>query len=1615
VVSTLSAAAVERVAALRTRSPQAVRLATLVSTAVRVEHSLLRLARLSLTDADVGAERDLWHSDVLAGASPLALTLQADVAAVLRVDLAQLPAAQRDAALDLVDGAHADGHWSVRLEERMHRLEVACAPVHEQEELLLAAVGELQRAAAEPGSEQERIDIARWLLAALARLPASVGGGGAGFAAAAAGGLHLDRRSPVASSLPEGEQEQWLAWLLASSASGQPVPVGVRFTTGRLELFASGSDVATIELPRTQPIVLDLEVAGRVGRRTTRLHLQPDIPISVAVEADEVVLSSLGGSRWLVRRGGVPPVAGFDFSTRRVSLRPCLAREEAVAQTVDAVRGGAWWTVVTGPPGIGTSTVLNAACDELEARHEAVVVQHFYGVEPAWDAPSAVVASIEAQLRSTLGPNAELPTSDEADDPRRRLTEVLYRASEQSSGGIVVAIDGLPGSSPDDVKAALFSHLPFPSQPPRGVRFLVSTPFAGGLRDWLEDGDPWRPIDLAAMPSEPVCRAMLQQAGPMLAVAFSASRQRVAVPSEASGAVDVSAYLVAPPFGDELLSLSGANPGRLAGMLDWIGGQPPDTVTLDGLPAPLAGRFDEAWEAADRLGITFATMAVLAAARPGCTVSDVLCVFAEQDISPENRVYDAGPLVATLREATGLFRVGPAADDLDAEVGVVDDSVRAALEGKFGPNWLADAHRWLAAVWTDGPLSPATPYQLLNGSYHAARAARPDGATSSTDEAVDDAVWTDLRFLARLVRLGGVAAARASLAAAPVGDRDLTSTLDRALATVAPLADAAPELAAGLLAAEWVRLGRRADELGEPRWPLPLTLERIVDLDSVPPDWWHEMVAPVAATTATSVFVGAHDGVREVDGRSGTVRRDLVGPEAPRLVAADSGRVVVSDGTTVSVFAAGETTLVTLGRVTALGLTAGGVAVGYVDGTLSLHPAGSSRVVLAGHQGAVTAIVALPGAFATASVDGSVRVWEPDGRLRRIYRRHRHPVRYLAAALHDGTGVVLLSADDGGVVRCWRPLQGGEVMLLAGHRTGVTGLVTGGAGALSTSLDGAVQWWDLRGGEHRTLRADGPAVVAATSTLGAGLDAPSDFLGVTAEADGMLRWWQPELGELRAVRPAGVVGPVSQLLGCGSLAVLVHAAGVAALSLPTATGDDDRAASLALDRTGGRALASVPGAVVEVDLGTGEVVGRTTDEVAGGRLALALVDYPDLARLGDDGRLAIGRVERVAEDITRIAGDPDRSRVVAAHTDGSVEAIAYPSLERHQIAPAGAAVTALASPGAGALVGRADGSVVLEHPPPTEPFRLPVAPSALAFVGGEPAFVVAGAEDGTVWRVNVGEGIVAASGWMVPLGRHDGPVTGLAVVDATGGPETKMVPPARRSLAMTCSGDGVVQAWDVVSGGRVAAVAVPAGVATLQAAGWLVAARTDDGDLWVMRARPATALDASALTGAIHIASATVEIAVRTPLSNPPTEVSLSMGLGASRDVDLVAVEVDLLPPLVRVSHTVRLRLGERANLPSVSTPLHEPVPLSTELRHLAVAAVFTGLGQSHAITVRLTVDTPDAGGPVVLVATGLLTSQRTDDGRVVLGLDGELRFDGTLASADPATADPSSADPEDR
>lgn len=165
---------------------------------------------------------------------------------------------------------------------------------------------------------------------------------------------------------------------------------------------------------------------------------------------------------------------------------------------------------------------------------------------------------------------------------------------------------------------------------------------------------------------------------------------------------------------------------------------------------------------------------------------------------------------------------------------------------------------------------------------------------------------------------------------------------------------------------------------------------------------------------------------------------------------------------------------------------------------------GAALGVLRFHEGAVNAVAALPdGRFASASEDGRIALWrlgraEPE----QVLDGHSGPVAGLAVSV-DGT--TLASASWDGTARVW-PLAGGMLRVLEGHRGNVNAVAFLADGQpVTAGADATVRIWP-RDGASLTIATLPTALSALAVTpdgeiAAAGADATLRFL----RTDGTVR------------------------------------------------------------------------------------------------------------------------------------------------------------------------------------------------------------------------------------------------------------------------------------------------------------------------------------------------------------------------------------------------------------------------------------------------------------------------------------------------------------------------------
>jgi WD40 repeat protein len=199
------------------------------------------------------------------------------------------------------------------------------------------------------------------------------------------------------------------------------------------------------------------------------------------------------------------------------------------------------------------------------------------------------------------------------------------------------------------------------------------------------------------------------------------------------------------------------------------------------------------------------------------------------------------------------------------------------------------------------------------------------------------------------------------------------------------------------------------------------------------------------------------------------------------------------------------------------------VATGGDDGAVVLwdRKTGRSRSVLLGHTGAITALAfRRDGVFASASADGTIALWGPDGRRSWSHSAGTGQGHCRRLVFHPTSGMLAAGCGDGRVL-----------LLDAGRRQVVKSATTDGSAvqALAFDTSGARLACGTARGRLGVYRSD-DLVEAASWSVGTPVHAlvfvpKTDLLAVGADA---VRFWQ--VGEKREVLSVAVPsGPVRTL------------------------------------------------------------------------------------------------------------------------------------------------------------------------------------------------------------------------------------------------------------------------------------------------------------------------------------------------------------------------------------------------------------------------------------------------------------------------------------------------------
>jgi len=235
---------------VRSIFPDAVRLATVVSLAVRVEPELLRIARLKLLpEVDTGTEADLWFSPLVQSQNTLAFVLVPEVEALLRQELAQDQTLLRQ-AWNVLKEVHQKLPPTICLEEEITWLALSNEPdTHSKIEQILQQVITAM-------VDEKRRGLAHWAVRALPRLPDMARTSQTAWILALRASAHLGGRPILTDEIPPNLNEPLLHWVM-STDNTPTIPVGVRLLENGIEFGESSMLGAhVIDIPATHPLLV---------------------------------------------------------------------------------------------------------------------------------------------------------------------------------------------------------------------------------------------------------------------------------------------------------------------------------------------------------------------------------------------------------------------------------------------------------------------------------------------------------------------------------------------------------------------------------------------------------------------------------------------------------------------------------------------------------------------------------------------------------------------------------------------------------------------------------------------------------------------------------------------------------------------------------------------------------------------------------------------------------------------------------------------------------------------------------------------------------------------------------------------------------------------------------------------------------------------------------------------------------------------------------------------------------------------------------------------------------------------------------------------------------------
>ncbi len=326
------ARALQRIDRLFAANPHAVALARFASLAVRLDAPLLRRLRLQLLPAaDASAEADLWFSALAESRDSEALVLDGGVQALLRAQLAALRlvggASALDAAYAHTAAVHAQWPASLQLEERLTHLALGRPESHgaTADATVDEAIDEALRPAllAMASNEQRALEIARWAVRAVPRLPERARRSEAAVALVVAAIARIGSGAAALAVEPAQGLPEALKWLLPTALLGKRTQLVCEPQAEALVFRAARSgDVpaSVLDVPATRPVLLALSWSLGAAVQSRLVAVTLGQPVALGAGWNGLQIATLSGEAYRIDRSGPGTTPPEELAFRRACV-----------------------------------------------------------------------------------------------------------------------------------------------------------------------------------------------------------------------------------------------------------------------------------------------------------------------------------------------------------------------------------------------------------------------------------------------------------------------------------------------------------------------------------------------------------------------------------------------------------------------------------------------------------------------------------------------------------------------------------------------------------------------------------------------------------------------------------------------------------------------------------------------------------------------------------------------------------------------------------------------------------------------------------------------------------------------------------------------------------------------------------------------------------------------------------------------------------------------------------------------------------------------------------------------------------------------------------------------